>query len=1007
MTYPEGEAALRYFSRFQQAHPNEMEIVNLLEPHKLRQNSVTAAPVVRRVGYGVGRLATPPIPTTSPNRPPDICEWFDAQAPPLQPTVMNQTNEMNGRRIMDSRPLNGANHKPDATQKPTSRIVTLSSSHSGTDVARLALRTAANLRGRGITSGDRVLLKADNSVDMIVTFLALLHLDTSVILLDTQLTTADCARSARITGASWLLSRRDEAVDAGVTTVRLADATQVPPGSVPLDQRLTLDRWLRRRDALITWSSGSTGEPKAMVRCGQALFDNLSATADRMRYRDDDVLLPLLPFTHFYGLTLLMLWWQLGCTLALTPAGRLDQALRLAGRAGVTVVDGTPSTYHSILRIIERHPSSRPGLDRVRMWCVGGAPLSETLADDFHATFGLPLLDGYGSSEAGNIALAAPGDIAPGRSGGVGCGRPLDGVAVQVVGPDANPVAMTEIGRILVRTPALMEGYLGADGTTLFPDSEYYATGDRGYVDRDGNLFVVGRENAVHRFGHTLYPSAIERRAAACGAPVKVLAFDDARRGCQLVFVVADPDRGDARRWQSAINALLPGYEQPNQVLVMEEFPLTSTGKPDLAGLRQFAQASLTEDTPPAAAPRVPGQAVPFPERIDALCRVVEFLRGQPDQVVDLLTGIATHRSVRLELEAAISTLEGAVEEVTRHRPASVHKMAVFMPSNVLLYSYVLYLLVPSLYVQGVTFRPSSKVAAQTWRFHEVLAPIHGLPLDISSLSQRKFVEGPGASAGLLVFTGTYANAERIRATLSKEQVFVFFGQGVNPFVVGMAADLGQAVDDAIRIRLHNSGQDCFGPDVLLVPGKRQTDFVGGLCKRLSELRFGKNSDPDADYGPLYYEDAMSDAVEYLQRHRKAIVHGGNVDFGSSHVEPTVFLRESSEDPALQEFFAPLFNIVTYADQEALHDLLTCPYLVERAMGAMVYGLDDGTIALLAKRHAVAVDRTLLELDDGNRPFGGRGMMANYVSFNGARTAEPLLLSKVVSDYFGGDVCGS
>jgi aldehyde dehydrogenase (NAD+) len=67
----------------------------------------------------------------------------------------------------------------------------------------------------------------------------------------------------------------------------------------------------------------------------------------------------------------------------------------------------------------------------------------------------------------------------------------------------------------------------------------------------------------------------------------------------------------------------------------------------------------------------------------------------------------------------------------------------------------------------------------------------------------------------------------------------------------------------------------------------------------------------------------------------------------------------------------------------------------------MAYGLDEELTGLLTRRHAVAVDRTLLELDDGNQPFGGRGMMANYVSFNGTRTAEPLLLSKVVSDYFG------
>jgi len=902
---------------------------------------------------------------------------------------------MHPRPSYDQKPRHGR-----ARQAPTSRLVGTSSSHGRTDVERLALRTAAHLHRQGVTSGDRVLLKADNSVDMVATFLALLHLDTSVALLDNQLTQADCERSAQLTGASWLLSQREETLNADVTCILLARATQGDPDALDADDRLDLDAWSRRRDALITWSSGSTGAAKAVVRRGQALFDNLGATAERLGYRGDDVLLPLLPFTHFYGLTLLMLWWRLGCTLAITPAGRLDQALRLAGKVGATVVDATPSTYYSIMRVVERHPSLRSGLDQVRMWCVGGAPLSETLADDFAVAFGLPLLDGYGSSEAGNIALAALGSA-------TGCGRPLAGVDVRVLDPAGNAAAPGGIGEIVVRTPALMEGYLGEDGTLTGADSPFYVTGDLGSLDAAGHLYVVGRANAVHRLGHTLYPSAIEQRAQACGAPVKVLAFDDARRGSQLVFVVADPDRADPRRWQDAFTALLPGYEQPNYVLVVDEFSLTSTGKPDLARLRQSALAAIAEDSPPAAEAASPGdrvgrgQPVPFPGRAEAVRLTIEFLRSQPERVIELLTEVATRKSVELELAAAVATLEGAVAEVARNRPAAVDRAAVFMPSNVLLYSYVMYVLVPSLYVRNITFRPSSKVAAQTRRLHEMLAPIHGVPATLSSLSQRKFVEGPGASAGLLVFTGTYANAERVRASLTKEQVFVFFGQGVNPFVVGADADVDQAVDDAIRVRLHNSGQDCFGPDVFLVPHSLQDGFVGGLCKRLSDLRCGEYSDPAADYGVLYYQDAMADAVEYLQRHRDAIVHGGSVDFRSRHVQPTVFLRDRWDESAVREFFAPLFNIVTYADRAALRRTLTSSFLSERAMGAMAYGLDEELTGLLTRRHAVAVDRTLLELDDGNQPFGGRGMMANYVSFNGTRTAEPLLLSKVVSDYFG------
>ncbi len=459
-----------------------------------------------------------------------------------------------------------------------SRLVGISVSHTRAEVEQLALRTAAYLRRAGVRAGDRVLLKAENTEGMIATLLALMHLDTSVALLDNLLTPEDCRRSARITRASWLLSDRKEAFE-GIACVTIPDATSGMDSAE--DKEISFDAWLRRRDALITWSSGSTGSAKAIVRRGQALYDNLAATEDRLGYRASDVMLPLLPFTHFYGLTIVLMWWRMRCTLAITPVGRLDQALRLSTEVGANVVDATPATYYSILRLTGRHPSLRAGIERVRMWCVGGAPLSKTLAEEFAATVGLPLLDTYGSSEAGNIALTCLENT-------TGCGLPLDGVTVRVVDPQGNPVAAGEIGKILVRTPALMEGYLDEDGTIAAQGPEY-VTGDIGYFDADGNLFVLGRSNAVHRFGHTLYPAAIEQRAQACGAPVKVLAFDDERKGCELVFVVADPHGSESRHWHDAINTLLPAYEQPNHVVVIDEFPLTSNGKPDLAGIRRLA----------------------------------------------------------------------------------------------------------------------------------------------------------------------------------------------------------------------------------------------------------------------------------------------------------------------------------------------------------------------------------------------------------------------------------
>jgi acyl-CoA reductase-like NAD-dependent aldehyde dehydrogenase len=390
---------------------------------------------------------------------------------------------------------------------------------------------------------------------------------------------------------------------------------------------------------------------------------------------------------------------------------------------------------------------------------------------------------------------------------------------------------------------------------------------------------------------------------------------------------------------------------------------------------------------------------VPLPDRLRAVHDMVAFLREQPEQVAAILTEISVRRAVDEEIEASIATLEGAVDELIRHRPGRVQQLAGFMSSNILLYTYVLHGVVPSLFTERVTLRASSQVAPQTHRLHELFAPVHGLPIEMSPLNQRQFVGGPAAEADVVVFTGAYNNAEDLRRKLRREQLMVFFGQGINPFVVGPDAEGDRAIEDAIRIRLHNSGQDCFGPDVFFVHNSVKDRFVRGLTKRLAELRHGAYGDPEVDYGAVYYDSAIRSTAEFLLRNREFVVHGGEVDFRTGLVAPTVFVRDIDDPLDISEFFSPMFNVVGYEDPERLDKVLFSPYFAERAMGAMVYGDEDALVERLRERHTVAVNRTLLDVDNGNHPFGGRGVMANYAAYDGKRTAEPLLLSKSVAQY--------
>ncbi|KUL36035.1 hypothetical protein ADL22_26070 [Streptomyces sp. NRRL F-4489] len=465
---------------------------------------------------------------------------------------------------------------------------------AGPALDRRVRAAAQALRDLGVRAGDRVLVQGDNSTAYVVTLLALMHLDTSLVPLDHRVPPPDTAAAARQAAVRWQITADPAAALPGlpagrVITYPLRTPDAPPPPADPVD----LAAWFRRGDALVLWSSGTTGRPKGVVKPGAAVLDNSLRTIEAMGFRADDVMAPLLPFSHQYGLSVILLWWLTRCTLLVTPYQRLDTAVGQAAAHGATAVDAAPSTYHSLLGVLRRRPEARRALAGVRIWGVGGAPLPAPLAESFRAALGRPLLDGYGLTELGNVALATP-DVPH------GCGRPLPGVRLRVTRPDGTVADPGELGAIEVRSPGLMAGYLQEDGSLAPADPDaWYPTADLGSVGADGIVRVVGRNQAVHRLGFTLYPESLERRAEACGRPVKVLAVPDQRRGSALHFVVADPEGEAPLTWRRRLAPHLAEYEQPNAVHVVDRFPLTPNGKPDTRALR--AQLGLAPAPSPGS----------------------------------------------------------------------------------------------------------------------------------------------------------------------------------------------------------------------------------------------------------------------------------------------------------------------------------------------------------------------------------------------------------------------
>ncbi|MFD7703708.1 aldehyde dehydrogenase family protein [Streptomyces caelestis] len=393
---------------------------------------------------------------------------------------------------------------------------------------------------------------------------------------------------------------------------------------------------------------------------------------------------------------------------------------------------------------------------------------------------------------------------------------------------------------------------------------------------------------------------------------------------------------------------------------------------------------------PPVYPPRPPAATdTVVPGFVEALLRNQEELHG-------VLTRVATAQAATDELFRSLRALSGAPWEVLRNAPRRLGRLATFLPSNNLLYSYVLFGVIPSLYTDEVRIRPSARVAPAAMAVHEILGPhlrgLGGGRIRMAPVSQRRFL-ADCARSDAVVFTGQPDNGREVAARLPGDALLLTFGSGPNPLVVGPRADPDAVCRTVLAARLYNSGQDCLCTDIVFVHRSLVREVVPRLADALAEVRVGDRRDPDTRVAPLVYPDAVQDAAAFLATHRDFTVHGGRVDLARHVVEPTLLHLPWQEAFHPPEFFSPVVLTMEYDDPGQITRWLHSAEESARGMYVSLFGE-----AALAGRTRIATsvvceERITFDAEDGNRPFGGYGPRAGSVHRHGTATGRPLLLS--------------
>jgi len=322
--------------------------------------------------------------------------------------------------------------------------------------------------------------------------------------------------------------------------------------------------------AVLIYTSGTTGRPKGAMLSHGNLLHNVESCRVVLQTVQTDRFAVLLPLFHSYMLTVGLL-----LPLLVKSLHPVRNVLQEIFQREASVLPAIPQFYRSLVNAAIPHIP-------VRMCISGAAPLPAQILKEFEEKFHIPLIEGYGLSEASPVVTKNPldGTRKPGS-----IGLPIPNVEVSIQDEHGRELSSEEIGELCVRGGNVMKGYWNQPSETAkVMRNGWLLTGDIGYRDAEGYYFITDRKKDMLLVnGINVYPREIEeilyqfsgiKEAAVIGQP-------DSRRGEQPVAYVAanNGEPLEERAIQHFVRQRLADYKVPRRVITLPSLPRNATGK--------------------------------------------------------------------------------------------------------------------------------------------------------------------------------------------------------------------------------------------------------------------------------------------------------------------------------------------------------------------------------------------------------------------------------------------
>lgn len=438
------------------------------------------------------------------------------------------------------------------------------------EIADIALRLST--ADTAVTKDEkRIAVFCKNPFLSLLTILALWESDVAPVMLNCLLTDSELKEELSLTETKSVI------LDSNLLCVNEEDKHSVIDllnNSRTLKEPQPASVLLPEQKAVYIFTSGSTGKPKAVEHTAGSLIAAFESGNKFLGYNPNDLWLLSLPLFHVSGLSVLIRTMLSGSALVISESGSVPDIIQAVLTHPVTICSLVPTQLKKLIDSDITPPKS------LRFSLIGGGRAEVSLLQKGSHWSPCPV---YGMSETGAFVTALKPEIVNLKKGSAG--YILDGVQINILNEELQPVFGNEVGEISIKSGSLFSGYFNNQ-----KESEeklvngYFLTGDLGYIDDDGFLFVTGRKiEVINSGGEKIHPKEIEGLILSLGSINEccVIGIPHPVWGEAVTAVVSCKEGGELTENDilRILYKTLPSFKIPKRIIVLPELPKSALGK--------------------------------------------------------------------------------------------------------------------------------------------------------------------------------------------------------------------------------------------------------------------------------------------------------------------------------------------------------------------------------------------------------------------------------------------